>query len=311
MLTPEQKKKRLEGIGGSEIAAIAGLSPYATALDVWRAKVEGFEQPDSPHMERGRFLEAGIADWYAHRTGAQLREVGTITHPSLRRVMCTPDRLAKKDGEWGLSIKAPGPRAEGWGESGTDNAPMVAVIQVHWELITLEPLYGIRHEDISAPIDGELRIYTVHADAELQGQLIEAGQRFWRDFVETGKPPPLDGSESCARWLADKFPENRAPLLPPTPEADAIMRRLKEIREEKAKAEALEAAAIAELKALLGEHEGMAADAWKVTWKNTKGSVKTDWEAIARELKAPQSLVEKFSNITKGSRRFVPTWREQ
>jgi putative phage-type endonuclease len=311
MLTPEQKKMRLQGIGGSEIAAIVGLNPYANALDVWRSKVEGYEVPVNEHMKRGIFLEAGIADWYADRTGAQLREIGTVFHPAFPRVFCTPDRLAKKDAEWNVSIKAPGANAKGWGDEGTDQVPMTALIQFHWELLTLEQLHGITRGDIAAPIGGELRVYPIAADANLQGQLLEAGQKFWRDHIETGIPPRVDGSESAARWLADKFPEHRAPLLPPTPEADALMRRLRELRAEKAQKELEEKEAIASLKLLLGDHEGMAADMWKCTWKNTKGSVQTDWEAIAREMGAPQALIEKFSHLTKGSRRFLPTWKDQ
>ena len=97
-LTPEQKKLRLQGIGGSEISAIVGLNPYATALDVWRSKVEGYEQPVNEHMKRGIFLEAGIANWYADRTGATLREIGTVFHPSFPRVFCTRDRIARASG---------------------------------------------------------------------------------------------------------------------------------------------------------------------------------------------------------------------
>lgn len=311
MLTPKQKKLRLQGIGGSEIAAIVGLNPYANALDVWRSKVEGYEVPVTEHMKRGIYLEAGIANWYADRTGAELREIGTVFNPYFPRVFCTPDRLAKKGSEWNVSIKAPGARAEDWGEEGTDEVPMPALVQFHWELLTLEPLHGICRGDITAPINGELRIYHVTADAELQGQLLEAGQKFWRDHVETKTPPPVDGSESAARWLAHKFPEHRAPLLPPTPEADSLMRRLKAIRAERERAEHEEKAAIASLKLLLGEHEGMAADSWRCTWKTTKGSVKTDWEAIAREMGAPQTLIEKFSHSTNGSRRFLPTWKDE
>ena len=48
-------------IGGSEIAAILGLSPWRTALDVWREKVLGAEpQPDSPALALGRRFEAAL-----------------------------------------------------------------------------------------------------------------------------------------------------------------------------------------------------------------------------------------------------------
>mgnify|MGYP003353102479 CR=1 FL=1 len=37
--TPEQLEKRRLGIGGSDVAAICGLNPYKTALDVYFEKV--------------------------------------------------------------------------------------------------------------------------------------------------------------------------------------------------------------------------------------------------------------------------------
>ena len=40
MLTDEQKAKRIKGIGGSDTAAILGLSPWKTAVDVYLDKVE-------------------------------------------------------------------------------------------------------------------------------------------------------------------------------------------------------------------------------------------------------------------------------
>jgi putative phage-type endonuclease len=311
MLTYEQKKLRLEGIGGSEIAAIAGLNPYATALDVWRAKVQGYEAPVTAPMERGTFLEDGVARWYAHRTGAQLREVGTLQHPTLARVFCTPDRIASLSAERDLSIKVPGPYVrEQWGEAGTDEVPMTALLQVQWELIILEARFGIRVADVAAPIDGDLSVYPLVADADIQGRLVEIGQKFWRDHVETKTPPPVDGSESSTRWLAEQFPENRLPLRVATPEAESLMRKLFEARMAKAKSELEEEAAKNALKAILADAEGMQGNGWKVTWKTTKGSAKTDWEALAKEIGAPQELIQKFTRTTNGSRRFVPTWKE-
>lgn len=313
-LTDEQKKLRLQGVGGSEIAAIVGLNPYATALDVWRAKVEGYEQPVTAPMERGTFLEAGVADWYAHRTGAKLVETGTLRHPTLARIMCTPDRLASLErGEVDLSIKVPGPYVrEQWGEAGTDEVPMATLLQVQWELLILEPIYGIRVADVAAPIDGDLRIYTILADADIQGRLVEGAQKFWRDYVETRTPPPLDGTESCSDWLTSKYPAERAPAMVATGEANALMRALREAREAKAHAELEAEAAVNGLKAILlsGQAETMQGDGWKVSWKKTKGRTTVDWKALAAELRAPEHLVQKYTRISECDPRFLPTWKE-
>ena len=43
MLTKEQKLLRRTGIGGSDAAAILGLSPWATPLDIYNEKVSAEE----------------------------------------------------------------------------------------------------------------------------------------------------------------------------------------------------------------------------------------------------------------------------
>lgn len=307
-LTPEQLKLRMQGIGGSEIAAIAGLNPYATALDVYRAKVEGYVFETTSHMERGIFLEEGYARWYAHRTGSTLRETGTLRHPTFSRVLCTPDRLAttSSGAELDVSIKAPGRFAQAqWGEPGTDEIPDAYNCQVQWELLVLEPLNGIRVAHVVAPIEDDLGIYTVAADPELQGYLLELAQRFWRDHVETKTPPPVDGTESSTRWLAARYPTHQTPLMIATQEGEQLIARFAKARIAREKAELEEETAKNALKALIGEAEGMKGTNGCITWKAAKGSLKTDWEALAKELNPSEDLVQKHSRITQGSRRFL------
>lgn len=308
MLTDEQKKLRLEGIGGSEIAALAGLNPHMTALDVYRCKVEGFEPPQTHHMERGTFLEDGVARWYAHRTGAKLREVGTIRHPSIARIICTPDRLATppQGEEVDLSIKFPGIRSAAyWGEPGTDDVPEAYWCQVQWELIPLGVLYGIRRAHIAAPIDGDLRVYTVSGDPKAQAHLAEIAQKFWVDHVAKKVPPPIDGSDSAKAWLHDRFPENRTPLKIAPPEATELAQRYREHRRAREEHEKLEKECQNRLKELIGDAEGIKGQGWFATWKAPKGSLFIDWEAIARALNPPDELIQRHTGLSQPTRRFL------
>ncbi len=310
MLSDDQKKMRLTGIGGSEIGSVVGMNPYATGLDVYRAKVEGYQVEVTAPMERGIFLEEGCIKWYAHRTGATVRQVGTIRDPGNPIVMSTPDGLAAhQHEEIDLSIKVPGPYVrEQWGEPGTDEIPDAYNIQVQWELIPLGIIYGIRRAHVAAPLDGDLAIFHVDADAELQGFLIQEAEKFWRDHVTAKVPPPLDGSESSSRWLADRFPKNNGTIITATPDADALAKSLQAAREARVLAEEKEEKAKADLKALIGDADGIQGTGWRALWKLAKGSIKVDWEAVAKEANAPDELIQKFTRLTKGSRRFTPTW---
>lgn len=271
-LTKEQLALRRTGITGTDIPALVGMSPFRTPLDVWLSKVEGAEAESSEDMERGEFLEDGVARWYAHRTGAAVEQVGTIVHPKNNLVVCTPDRIAKLNGERDLSIKVPGPYSREWGEAGTDDAPQYAIIQLQWELVALRELRGIEAGDIAALIGGRLSIYPVAADAELQGMLLEAAAKFWRDYVQTGTPPPVDGSESYSEFLKDKA--RTVGALKPAPlEAEYWAKQLKEAQAQLAKWGETEDLARNQLKALCGDARGLCGAGWSAAWSPMKGCI--------------------------------------
>lgn len=313
-LSDEQKRLRLTGFGGSEIGALAGLNPYAGPIDVYRAKTDpDYVVPVTAPMERGIFFEDPTARWYAHRTGATLRETGTLVHPTLARVLCTPDRLAKMpDGhEVDVSIKVPGPgTVEQWGTPGTDEVPDHANAQVQWELLVLEARYDIRRAVIVAPIGGDLAVYNVLADPEWQGHLVEIAHRFWKDHIEKRIPPPVDGSKSSANWLKEAYPVASGPMMPATGEADILMRKLHAARVEKKRLELEEELAKNRLRAIIGESEGMLGNGWRITNRNRKDSARTDWEAVAHEMAPPADIVRKHTSAVVGGRVFLPTWEK-
>jgi putative phage-type endonuclease len=310
MLTEDQLKQRLAGIGGSEISAIIGQNPYAGPIDVYRAKVEGYRFEGNHNTERGNFFEPAVANWYAHRLNVQLREVGTVFNPKRKIVFCTPDRLAKfPDDEIDLSIKVPGPYVlEQWGEPGTDEAPPHALIQVQWELITLEELYGITRADIAAPIDGDLAVYHVLADRELQAMLIQEAEKFWRDCIEAKRPPEPDGSESFSKWTKTRFPKEVAPIIDADTEAEHWLRELKAAYDAEDEIEQKKKTARQRLELIIGEHAGLQGTCGRISWRRSKDSTKVDFEAVCRELNPPETLLQKYTRVKPGPRVFKPSW---
>lgn len=119
---------RARGIGGSEIAAILGLDPRRDAYSVWAEKLGLVRRkPPNERMEAGKFLEQGIAHWYAARTHRQVSWCDETTcHPDREWQVATPDALIGIDGPWapwagGLDCKNVAfDQRDKWGESGTD-----------------------------------------------------------------------------------------------------------------------------------------------------------------------------------------------
>lgn len=319
MLTDEQKRMRLEGVGGSEAPAIAGESPFAGPHDVWLTKMgQAPEFRETGHIRRGNYYEAPTADWLAQETGAELTEVGTITHPSISRVLCTPDRIAKyPDGSRGVvSIKVPdisNPKLrESWGEPGSEDVPVYAWLQLQWELLVCEARYGITSGCVVAPFvgeDGGLGIYPIRADRETQQNMVQLVHDWWRKYVDTKTPPPVDGTESSTRFLKARYPRNLAPMLVATPTADALMRKLSDLRKSGKRCEEEEEAVLNQLKELLGENEGMQGDGWKILWRAHKPGTFVDYEALAKELKPDPELVRKHTRPKTPVRPFLPTWK--
>lgn len=283
-LTATQLGLRRTGIGGSEIAAVVGLNPWRSPLDVYLSKVEGWEQEDNAAMERGRFLEDGVAQWYAHRTGVRLETVSTLPHYEKPLALCTPDRFILRDGQpiRLLSIKVPGPYTrEEWGEPGTDEVPMPYLLQLQWEwfvVSSLGPVDGEMH--LAAPINGDLAVFVIRADRELQASLYAQAERFWKTYVERRTPPDIDGSETADLWLQKRFPRNREPFRVATLDEEALALRLREDQLAFDLAEAGLKTTKNRIKEAIGTAEGIEGAFGRITWRANKNgirSLKTTW----------------------------------
>lgn len=215
MLTVEQKAMRKTGIGGSDIGAVVGESRFGNAFDVWLSKVHGWEMPETEDMLRGSFLEDGTARWYAHRLGhspERMQHCTTLRHRIHQWALCTSDRIvtAPTGRERILSIKAPRRGGDEWGEPGTDNVPGEYLLQLQWEW-AIHASHGMALDevmDLAAVLDGDLVVYSVKADRELQGWLLEDAGKWWRKHVVGGAQPSLDGSSQAKHWLKTRFPQD-------------------------------------------------------------------------------------------------------
>lgn len=307
-LTQEQKALRLTGIGGSEIAAVLGLSPWARPIDVWRAKVMGMEVEETLPMKRGRILEPAICSWYAEDYGAKLRECGSMRHPSSKVLLATPDRIATMPNgeERVLEAKSANFRMlDRWGQDGTDEVPEYYLVQVAAELGCASLPSG----DLAVLIAGDdFRVYHLHRDLELESMLLECSERFWKDYVLTKREPPPDASESYGEWLKVKYSEPKGGFIKAPSQAESWARQLRAARHAKAVAEKMEQDARQNLEQLIGNAEGMESKDWRISWGMTKGKASVNWEAVVQELGIPKATIEKHTKRNP-YRVFKPTFQ--
>lgn len=299
-LSRRQLAMRRDSIGGSAIAALAGLSRWATPIELYEAMVHGQEKESTLAMRLGTALEDPVAEIYAEETGRWVRRVDTCRHPVKTFAIATPDRavfalpvaaLARKkllqldelaEAERLLEVKTTTWRlADEWGEEGTDQIPEHHLCQVQWTL----GVTGKQMADVRVLFDRDrIGRYFVRYSPELFEGLLEIGERFLVDHVAKGVPPPPDASDRYGEFLARQFPgEPAGPLVVASPEQLELMKRYGWLKEAERRLETMTKQAGNELRAAIAGNEGLLMGPLKATWKKTKDSTKTDWEGAAGE----------------------------
>ncbi len=195
---------RRQGIGSSDAAAVAGLNPYQSPLDVYLDKTgQLVNDEDNERMKRGRQLEPIIAQMFAEETGLKVRRKNQLlacAKPGLHFAQANLDFTVQGEDAI-LEVKNVGERmADLWEENGV---PEMYLIQVHHQLLVTGAAYAY----ICALIGGnKLRYSRVDRDENILAQLTEIEARFW-GWVKEGTPPPVDGGRATKKALAALYPE--------------------------------------------------------------------------------------------------------
>lgn len=118
-------------IGASEMAAVLGLSPYASPFSLWWSKQEGWDHEQSMAMRIGHLLEPVIAALFAEARPDALicrANASLWRSPFVEWMGCTPDYLAVvANDEFGSHVEPVECKSDeggqGWGKPGTDEVP--------------------------------------------------------------------------------------------------------------------------------------------------------------------------------------------
>ncbi|OOR86725.1 endonuclease [Moraxella caviae] len=199
-------KARQTGIGGSDIAAIMGVSPYKTAYDIYLDKVVNIdgEQEINEAAYWGNVLEDVVAKEYAKRNDVKVQRVNYIIRsPEYPFAIANIDRAVVNPEISGsvrvsadstlstdrlLEIKTSSAYlSNNWGDENTDVVPDHYLLQCQWYMgITKTPKC-----DLAVLIGGnKYQQYTIDFDAELFTQMIEAARDFWLDLENGICPDP-------------------------------------------------------------------------------------------------------------------------
>lgn len=199
---------RRKFIGGSDIAAICGLHPYKTPLQVWLEKKGRSIEWTSEKAELGHKLEPIIREMYEQKEGHRVftfNEIysvgiagasldGIISNVMPGQYFNTSDPAGDRlQQTWDGVFEAKHP---GWRQAprwDNNQAPEEYRCQVVWYMGIL----GLEWADIAALIGGDdWQTRRIEFDAELFGLMMQRAEQWWRDYIIGDKEPDAEAQDS-------------------------------------------------------------------------------------------------------------------
>ena len=193
---------RTKGIGGSDIGAICGVSPFTSARQVYFNKTGQFEEAMKPgaaaqeRMHFGHLLEPIVANEFAKRTGKKLIEVdATFSHKDYPWMRANVDRLIVDDDGRPYGILECKTTSEYNNEEWESGEILMSYIyQLNWYMYILDIKYGA-----FACLVGGNKFYHYEVfrnDDLIQNTLVPAAKTFWYENVLALKEPELQATDT-------------------------------------------------------------------------------------------------------------------
>lgn len=290
-------KVRRGSIGGSEAAAIMGLSPWKSAYTLWLEKTGQLQEEDKADNEAvhfGSLLENIVAAEFCHREGKKVKKCGLYRSREFPFLTGSFDRLVIGENA-GLECKTTSAYARDKWDDG--QIPPAYYVQCqHYMLVS-----GLPRWYIACLVGGNHFVsWIVERDEGDIAMLLEAERAFW-DKVQRGVMPEIDGSDSTARSLKEIYKGGFVePVTMPAFTSD-LLQRWDELKALEADLKGKKQEVQNKLCALLGDNEvGIIGDR-KVSWKTTAGRTTIDSKALKADL---PDVFEKYSKAGSSSRRF-------
>lgn len=228
---PTTRKKKVAAavdralfIGGSDAAAVLGVSPWATPVELWKEKT-GRAAPRKPDpvrermLARGKKLEPVVLDMVLDKLRERGHQVGLLaknkryTDPEHAFLQCEVDFELMLDGEHinGDCKTVHGFQRRKWGDEDTEDVPIEYAAQfMHGLMVT-----G-RDRCLVAALIGldDVQIFWVNRDQVTVDAMREKEVEFWRHCVLGDRAPdPLRFSD-----IKELYPLDNGRTVEATPE---------------------------------------------------------------------------------------------
>lgn len=259
---------RNEGIGGSDVAAIMGMSKWSTPLKVWMQKTGRLDEDisDKPNVEWGTRLESVIRAKFA-----ESHPEFEVSHPDLSLVSkerpwahANLDGVISENGRLGiLECKTASSHvSDDW----KDGVPDYYVTQVtHYMSVT-----GFAFAYVCVLIGGsDYREYRIERDEDDIEAVNEAVDTFWHDFVEAGQMPMVVTQDASLLHRLYDDPDGERDMTGVT-EFNDLCSEYEQACEDERRAKARKDELGTRLRTMIGDSKSAGSDVYRVTWVRTR-----------------------------------------
>ena len=276
-------------IGGSDVAAILGVSPRKSKFSLYQQKIGEWQEEITPEKERifarGKRWEPVVMEMLIDELEDRGHEVLVVTRNNRIKdidhdfIAAEIDMELIVDGELiNGEMKTVHPfAAKDWGEPGTDEIPIYYTAQVlHGQMVAR------RSKTVVAALIGadDLRIHFVKRDEEMIDIIRNAEIEFWNMVQNRIAPDPVT-IDDINRLYQHDFGQ----VMEADEELIALCIDLAHIKADLKNNEARAETLTSRIKARMGEASLLMHNGQKlVSWKSNKESSKTDWKEAFHDL---------------------------
>ena len=232
-------------VGGSDVAAIFGVSPWTTPLELWLIKKGRMKPPkklNQDQLDMGHMLEPIAAAWYEKKTGNHVyQDTGLYQHADHPYALANFDRRYNRapDGESGiLECKSCSyHKADHWADGGI---PLYYDFQLRFYLSVADVQHGAYSCIWGNNPENDLAMPEIERDLAMEDMIFERLDE-WIWSLEKDKPPTMRGvAPSLAMQSLARIYGASQPGLPTIEFPGKYERSLRQIAELQGKVRACE-----------------------------------------------------------------------
>lgn len=200
MTVDEWRKSRMMSIGGSDAAAIVGLSDYSSPYTVWAEKTGKIAvKEDNEAMRLGKDLEQYVSERFCEVTGKKVKRVNAIIKNDLYPFAHANIDRGVVGENAGLECKTT--TILNMHKFANGGYPINYYVQcMHYMAVTNADKWYLAVLVLGC----EFLTYEINRDNAEICALMQAENDFWK-LVQNNTPPPADGSKSTTDTLNQMY----------------------------------------------------------------------------------------------------------